>query len=406
MGSRKSELRGWIEKLAEKRDGPLKRVRPMSSGQVASETKRDYQKLVASLAEQVSHSLDGHEIITSVVEHPDSNAWAFRNAFGDDLTSVVLVTNELIDRMQSISTGSSAAALRCLNSPKCPTEFLNIWSSLPKDKPHAVAFGRLMAHVTMVLLLNHEFAHIVIGHKFGGATHADWGDDSDHVDQDDGCCAGSSLGILFWYLARSPGNYKSQSLELDADYHAILWTKDYLDRFNINSPSLNDIGPEDKLVTATLMGEGYSKRFVLIAASWALFLVLGGEQLDPKKFSDGTHPQVGIRLSLMAHAECQLEEQRNKCAPTMHGAAAFGALIGSFSLVGQPTVPQIFDLLGFQSALQNWKSVVEHAEILAKVRLEQERTLKGRRIKSGLPKAIWWAEAAEGVHGSSGVSHI
>lgn len=397
MNNRKKELRGWIKSLAMKSAAPLSKVRPMSSGEVSAESLRDYQRLIASLAEQVSRSFDGHEIITSIVKHPDANAWAFRDAFGDDRTSVVLVTNKLIGRMQSVSTGTSAAAYQCLNSPQCPEEFKKMWGDIPKDKPHADAYGRLMAHVAMILLLNHEFAHIVIGHKFGGATCAEAGCDENHAAMDGQCCEAASPGVYWWYMAKSSNNYRSQSLEMDADSHAVLWTKVYLDRFNNNAPSLSEIGPEDKLVMTAMMGDVYTKRFVLLVASWALFLVLGGGQLDVSKFAEGTHPQVGMRLSLMTYAEQLLEAKRSGDATMVFGAAGFGALVGSNSLVGRPSVHQIYDYVGFKPALENWKSVIDHVGDLAKVRREQERQLKNRWITGALYKKVnWWGDANEG----------
>lgn len=388
MTDYRADFRAWLQRL------PKEYGKPLTTGQVAGGGCRDYQELIDSIAKRTSRSLGAHKVETAITESAMANAWAFRDARPGNVHGII-VTTGLIERMQGICWGARDASLRCLRSTDCPVDFRDLWGALPRDDLYASAFARLLAHAAIVLLMHHELAHIVIGHGIRPAAESVAGTDGK---SDSAVDEAASLHLLQslpatdlgWMMAKASSAYRSQSKEVDADYHALVWTDLYLRSLDKGSVNLDAVSPEDRLMVESLLSKDESIRFVLICASWALFLALGGKLFDDREIAQGTHPQVGVRLAMLSHVEHQVALARDPNAKMLVGAAGFAGLIGSHIFQGDPGPHEVWEIVGFKGALDNWAAVIGHVRLLGDVRRAMQSELAPLRLKTHLPEVDWW----------------
>lgn len=258
MQSYRRNLHTWISALpTPKLDievGP-----PLRSGRASAEGQRDFQQLAQSIADQISRSTKGHQILTAITSLPSANAVAFRGGMAPDV-HVVIATDSLIRRMQEISAGCLEATLTQLADPSNASVLKKIWGELPVDRSHAQGFAQLLTHVAFVLVMNHEFAHVVIGHGF--VKRASWIDEARELMDFTSInfAAAPSLRIDNQHSPMLQG----QSMELDADLHALAWTNDYLCRFDRESESIKALGAAVENVCDKVLSDQTGRRFVLL----------------------------------------------------------------------------------------------------------------------------------------------
>ena len=347
----------------------------------------DYRDLLQSVADRAARGLKGNQILTVVTNKRESGAWAFRDGMSRGV-HVIVVTQRMIERIQQLAQAVHNATLQLLHHQETPPDFIALWGGLPRDSAHAVGFAQFLAHVAYVLLVNHELAHIVIGHGYyAGATG-----EAAPIDEEEEL--GATSDVLAAVQGHMAGNkLRSQAFETDADMHALLWTDDYLLSFNPDSPFLDTLDGATKAVHLELAQREDARRFVLIAASWVMFCALGGTLPTPEALSIGTHPPLGMRLMSMLHNESSIASDRSKSdVSPLFNAASFGALVFTHAFKPRPTMQEALDGLGVSEAMSQWAALMAHHERLIVERKRFETLLRPLRLL-GMREVNWWSPA-------------
>lgn len=381
MSKPNARFDAWIAKWE------LKVGKPIEPAKVAELDLADYVALLQSVADRTARALEGNQILTVVTDKEQSNAWAFRDGISSGV-HIVVVYRGMIQRIQQLAKAVHNATLQLLHHRETPPDFIALWGPLPRDSAHAVGFAQFLAHVAFVLLVNHELAHIVIGHGYcAGAT-------GESAPIDEGEELGATSDVLAAVQGRVTGNaLRSQAFETDADMHALLWTDDYLLSFNPDSPFLDTLDGATKDVHLELAQREDARRFVLIAASWVMFCALGGALPTDEALSIGTHPPLGMRLMSMLHNESSIASDRSKSdVPLLHNAASFGALVFTHAFKPRPTMKEVLGVLGVSEAMNQWAALMAHHERLIVERKRFENLLRPLRLQ-GMREVNWWSPA-------------
>lgn len=382
MSEANADLDAWITQWE------IKVGTPIDPEGVAALDLADYRALLQSVADRAARGLEGNQIRTVITKKGESGAWAFRDGMSRGV-HVIVVTQGMIERIQRLARAVHNATLQLLHHQETPLDFIALWGPLPRDSAHALGFAQFLAHVAFVLLVNHELAHIVIGHGYyAGAT-------GEAAPIDEGEELAATSDVLAAVQDRVPGNkLRSQAFETDADMHALLWTDDYLLSFNPDSPFLDTIDEATKAVHLELAQREDARRFVLIAASWVMFGALRGSLTTPKALSVGsTHPPLGMRLMTMLHNESAIASDRSKSdVPPLFNAASFGALVFTHAFKPRPTMQEALDELGVSHARSQWDALMAHHDRLIAERKRFERLLRPLRLL-GMREVNWWSPA-------------
>lgn len=362
---------------------------PVNPDEVAAQDLADYCALLQSVADRAARSLEGDQILTVVTTRTQSGAWAFRDGISPGV-HVIVVTRGMIARIQQLAQAAHNATLDLLHNQDTPAAFTALWGPLPRDSAHAVGFAQFLAHVAFVLLVNHELAHIVIGHTYyAGAVG-----ECEPIDE------GEELGATNDLLAAVQGRVpekkrRSQAFETDADMHALLWTDDYLLSFNPNSQFLDALDEVTKAVHLEMAQREDARRFVLISASWVMFCALGGTLPTPEALSLGSHPPLGMRLMSMLHNESAIASDRTQSYVTpLFNASSFGAFVFTHAFKPRPTIEEALDRLGVSEAMNKWDALMAHHDRLIVERKRFETLLRPLRLP-GMREINWWSPAPE-----------
>lgn len=211
------------------------------------------------------------------------NALAYARPNGQRDRYRVLVTGELLDQIRTLAgQAPKVAEMICAHAAEAE-DFRVLWGDLPTDEAHFEAFGELLGTAALTVLMNHELAHIAFQHEV--------------------VLAGS----------QGPGELQSQALELDADMHALDWTRIYLEEFaeKVASGQYN-FSPQVVGVCRNFVEAEAGRRFLLVASAWLMFLSFSPSGLDLRTMDKGTHPRLPIRLCTLLHAEAMIAKRRNK----------------------------------------------------------------------------------------------
>lgn len=356
---------------------------PVDPAEVVTRDLADYCALLQSVADRAARALPGNRIFTVVTSKKQSGAWAFRDGLSPG-RHVIVVTRGMVERIQQLAQAAHNATLDLLYGRKLPPDFTALWGPLPRDSVHAVGFAQFLAHVAFVLLINHELAHIVVGHAYyAGAT-------DEPIDEGEELSAAGDFPAAV--QARNPEvRLRSQAFETDADMHALLWTDEYLLSFNPDSQLLDALDEATKAVHLELGQREDARRFVLITASWMMFCALGGTLPTPEALSMGSHPPLGVRLMSILHHESAISSTRSKSDVRPHyNASSFGALVFTHAFKPRPTIQEALDGLGVSQTMREWDALMAHHEQLIVERKRFEPLLRPLRLR-GMREINWWS---------------
>jgi hypothetical protein len=172
-----------------------------------------------------------------------------------------------------------------------------LWDVLPEDDVHFHHFGGLLAHIAFSFIVHHELAHAGLGHQgivrpscvIPDDTYGEWG----HI---------AELPIAPASYSPKDNYVRSQSLETDADVHALFYTRRLIadEAKMLDQAHMSDVG---RAVFTTLLRDTRSQQ-LMVFIGVAIGLLLLRPDLESGKFKADnikTHPPLPSRLLLMFH---------------------------------------------------------------------------------------------------------
>lgn len=239
------------------------------------------------------------------------NAFAYARPNGQRDRYLVQVTGELLDQIRTLSGQvPKVAEMICAHAAEAE-DFRVLWGDLPMDDAHFEAFGELLATAALAVLMNHELAHIAFQHQVVLAA------------------------------SQGPDSLQNQAIELDADVHALDWTRIYLEEFAAKIASgAYDGSPEVAAVCRNFVEAEAGRRFLLVASAWLMLLSFSPSGLDVKTMDKGTHPRLPIRMCTLLHAEAMIatrrrmgQEQARQVSASVFALLAYTGVAGAESIL-------------------------------------------------------------------------
>lgn len=272
-----------------------------------------------------------------------------RNAFAvvPARCSVVLVTTGLIQRLIDVGSEVPAnmALLFQIESGQA-SRLAKVWGDLPRTDQYFQAFGSLLMNAAFSFLVHHELAHLILGHEAQWKKQMVAGRAAS--DEESGLFCFGEEQYLSGAAKREAGkNDGNQALELDADTHALVYTRDHLNELRIKlilASLRSQLEPVDALFRSILEQE-LGMRYVLAAASAIalLSLVRGDREDQPPSLGSSSHPQVSVRIlaAIRTHFAMASEPAEDGVAGVSTEALAFVlALIAAVRMEARALEPE------------------------------------------------------------------
>jgi len=264
-----------------------------------------------------------------------------RNAFAvvPARCSVVLLTTGVIERLRAIGgqVPTNVAAIFHTQSGQ-GSRLAKMWGQTPQTEEYFKAFAGLLTHAALSFLIHHELAHLVLGHEVQWRKQMVAGKAAS--DEDSGSLCFGEEQYLSGTGAQEEGrNDGNQALELDADIHALFYTRDHLNEMRAGLALARLRGPLEPFdaLFHSILEQELGMRYVLAAASAIalLSLVRGDKEDRPPSLGSPSHPQVSVRIlaAIRAHFAMAPELAEDSVADVSTEVLAFVlALIGTLRL--------------------------------------------------------------------------
>ncbi|BEV17790.1 hypothetical protein HBDW_45780 [Herbaspirillum sp. DW155] len=266
------------------------------------EGQKEFLRLGTSICNWFSRSLQDKyrlPIEFLVLERPQPNAWAVwpGTYYG------VLLTTSLIENMQSVC----GQVIRFLKSAENSSEkfFLKTaWDALPHNEESYESYGGLLAHIAFTFIVNHELAHVGLGHERAFALKRENEQVSADMFVSEEC-----IGEIY-DVAAAVGDSKLknweyfQALEVDADINGLVNTRFlvfYL-KSQFENKGLQEAGSMGPVWNAVLTNDYARELAISIGVAIGLFCLRPRIEKAKSGLLEGrTHPPLPTRLMLLQH---------------------------------------------------------------------------------------------------------
>jgi hypothetical protein len=276
----------------------------------------------------------------------------------------------------------------------------DVWAGLPVTEDDLEPFGALLAHVVMALVTHHELAHISLGHlQFHQKAPAGTSEYGQAWRTGEAAVASAAL------QDRPNARYGiSQAPEMDADVHALQWTRGYLEDMSarhMQSPVSDD--PATNAVWTALLTSHLGRRFLLVGGLSLFFLLLNASDFKISSLQRRTQPASAIRLAALVEVEANLSGPHTPSLAIPRMADAVRIALGSWASRMRNakaesgggteshtegatvwTLERATEASGLATACQDWENVKKHLKRLAAYRRDVDVQLRAERL---LPEA-------------------
>jgi len=319
---------------------------------------------------------------------------------------LIVLNKGFITELQSI-TGQAAYMAEHILRTEASDALGEIWVGLPVTEKGLESFGALLAHVAIAVVTHHEIAHISLGHLQFHQKAPAGTSESDHARRiDEAAAAGAVL------QARPDAKYGIiQALEMDADVHALQWTRSYLEDMSTrhqSSPVSDD--PVTNAVWSTVLTSHLGRRFLLVGGFSLLFLLLNARDFKISSLQRRTHPPSAVRLASLVEVEANLSGPPTSSQAVPRMADAVRMALGSWAshvlsanaesgtasesdtaITPVWTLERAMEASGLATALQDWGSVKGHIRRLAAYRREVEEQLRAESLLPAAYGVDWYS---------------
>ncbi|WP_447905142.1 hypothetical protein [Stenotrophomonas sepilia] len=319
---------------------------------------------------------------------------------------MIVINKGFITELQYV-TGQAAYMAEHILRSEASDVLGEIWADLPVTEKALEPFAALLAHVAMAVVTHHEIAHISLGHmQFHQKAPAGTSETGQAWRIDEAAAAGAAL------LARPDARYGIiQALEMDADVHALQWTRSYLEDMSarhLKSPASDD--PVTNAVWSTVLTSHLGRRFLLVGGFSLLFLLLNARDFKISSLQRRTHPPSAIRLASLVEVEANLSGRPASSLAVPRMADAVRMALGSWAsrmrstnaesgtnpeseAASTPawTLERAMEASGLATALQDWGSVRGHLGRLAAYRREVDEKLRAKRLLPAAYDVDWYS---------------
>jgi hypothetical protein len=120
---------------------------------------------------------------------------------------------------------------------------------------------------------------------------------------------------------KDSSDLRDHALELDADVHAIEWTREHFE-FTWAHQSKSSLEAAARAVQNSFLATSNGIRFLVVVGAWIALLTLDAKVFKPKRLTSGTHPLAAVRMAVLLHLENELNTRRTQSASDVQAAAA------------------------------------------------------------------------------------
>lgn len=363
-----------------------------------------FHAVAQGLAKRTSHAYPINCRPVVVISNDDqSTAWAYSDAGYGPAEPLIVINKGLITELQFIAGQAAYMAEHMLRS-EASDVLREIWAGLPVAETDLERFAALLAHVAIAVVTHHEIAHISLGHlQFHQKAPAGTSETGQAWCIDEAAVAGAAL------QARANAKYGIiQALEMDADVHALQWTRSYLEDMSarhLESPVSED--PVTNAVWSTVLTSHLGRRFLLVGGFSLLFLSLSARDFKINSLQRRTHPPSAIRLASLVEVEANLSGRptSSQVVPRMTEAVrmALGSWASHMRIASAEngtnpeldtatwTLDRAMEASGLATAFQDWGSVKGHLRRLAAYRREVDEKLQAERLLPAAYGVDWYS---------------
>lgn len=361
---RRDRLRGYLLNHLRTRSGPWHTlpggVRFVGNRALHLAGHDEFEQLASYLTERFAKRLDGPRPMRSVVLTAQvPNAFATAPLECD----VVLLTKGAFDRVQELSRATAYGLHALVEEGMSDFPLVRIWGELPLDEEALYAFGSVVAHVTTAALVHHEIAHVVLGHEWAWRFNLD----------------------------QAPGEAKpTQCLELDADFHAVHFTEQYLAERVARVP--RDADPLN-VVWHHILDDHGSRSAVVLLGFYLFLLAVTTSRAAPVvgEMRKRSHPHLVVRQLLALLVQ---REWSQMVASDAVDLAYFAAAIntGTANDVAPAAVEEIIATHGLDALSADPDTFKDYIEGLGKQLARYEPALEQFRRLSAESRVRWFAD--------------
>lgn len=274
----------------------------------------------------------------------------------------VLLTLGAFDRIQKLAHSSALGMQALLEHESLDFPLLRIWASLTVSEETLSAFGSVVAHGTIAVLVHHEIAHLVLGHEW----HWRYTLDRDVEEAD-----------------------PNQCLELDADLHALNFTEHY---FAERLAQVPQDGDPLNAAWHHFLDDAGSRSLVVLLCAFLFLLAVDFHDRAPEMAPPRTdsHPHVAVRQLLALLVQQRWRQVATRDAMDLvYFVAATNA--GTSNTVSASTTEQLSHEHGLQVLSSDPDVFKDHIEALGKQLARYETRLKQLMRLPAEQRIRWFA---------------
>jgi hypothetical protein len=345
---------------------------------------------------------------TSVVvsDSGNPNAFAYEDAGFGSCKPLIVLTSGFIGELQSFAGQCYFFLQAELDEGSADNVLRSTWGELPRADNHFEAFAELIGHVTLALLTYHELAHISLGHLdyYTPSNASATASDEPRVVNE----AASAASL---HQRDGAADRFIQAMEMDADIHALQWTRHYLRELgerHAQSPVTLEMATND--VWAAFLTAHLGRRYLLVCGFSLLFLLLGARDFELHSLPRRSHPPAALRLAALVQVEANLSGPHTEgdVIPRMGDAVrlAFGCWASRMQRQEleretdgathetEKTVWKVdygMEISGLKTVLDEWELIGAHLQRLAAYRREAGPTLDAKSLVAEEARVDWYS---------------